>query len=114
MAVQNYGNLLINFNVVKYEGEVDIQDGAITRNYNPQVNGSAVITSDITTNKSTINIPIRVTPESNADFDEFYDLGDANTIVFRDKSYSRCVMVEKPSRQDMQVVTYVFHGDPAA
>lgn len=114
MAIQKYANLSINSTVIKYEAELDVQDGSITRNYNPQINGSAQITSDISTNKSTISIQVRQSNVSDSDFDDFYDKGDANLIFIDDKSYSRATMKEKPSRQNMQLVTYVFECDPPA
>ena len=113
MAILNYGDLSINGTVISYEGAVKIQAGSIKRVVNPQVNGSKIITSDISTNMSKITIPVRVSPSSNDQFDAFFNNGDNNTISFRDKNFTACVMEELPEREDMAVVEYVFMGDPA-
>ena len=112
MTVLNYQNLLINGTVIAYDGAVKVTDGSITRVGNPQINGKVVYTSDLSTNMSTIIVPIRVTPESNEQFDEFYDNGDNNTIIFGDKSYSNCAMEVKPEREDQAIVEYKFFGNP--
>ncbi len=113
MTIQNNGDLLANGNVIAYEGRVKIEDGSITRVPNPQVNGEVVITTDITSNRSKITIPIRVTTESNNTFDDLFDNGDDNIITFRDKNYTRCYMEVKPEREDVEIVEYVFFGNPA-
>lgn len=113
MTIQNYGTLIINGKVIAYEGAVKIENGSITRKVNPQVNGSKIITSDISTNMSRITVNIRVTPESNKIFDEFYNNGDNNTITFRDLNFSSCLLEKIPEREDQGVVDYVFLGDPA-
>ena len=53
-----------------------------------------------------------LSPESNETFDEFYDNEDNNIITFRDKNYSGCFMEVKPEREDLEVVEYVFMGNP--
>ena len=58
MTIQDYGSLLINGEVIAYETAPKIEKGSKTRNFFPQVNGSKVITTDITTNKSKITIYI--------------------------------------------------------
>jgi hypothetical protein len=112
MAIQDYGDLTINGNVVTYEGRVKIEAGSRTRVVNPQVDGSQIITTDISTNKSKITVPIRVTPETNKTFDALYDNGDNNIITFRDRNFTRCVMEVKPEREDLEIVEYVFMGNP--
>jgi hypothetical protein len=113
MSILNYGDLSINGTVESYEGAVKIQAGSIKRVVNPQVNGSKIITSDISTNMSKIIIPVRVSPASNARYDALFNNGDNNTISFRDKNFTACVMEELPEREDMAIVEYVFIGDPA-
>ena len=113
MAIQDYGDLLINGTVIAYEGAVKIEKGTKTRSFNPQVNGQKVITSDISTNMSKITINVRVTPENDSDFDSFYDNGDNNTITFRDQNFTACAMEVLPEREDLATVDYVFMGDPA-
>ena len=113
MAIINYGDLSINGTVRSYEGAVKITPGSIKRVVNPQVNGSKIITSDISTNKSKITIPVRVSPASNDEYDELYNNGDNNTISYRSKNFTGCVIEELPEREDMAVVEYVFYGDPA-
>jgi hypothetical protein len=112
MAIQDYGDLTINGNVVKYEGRVKIEAGSKTRISNPQVNGDTIITTDISTNKSKITVPIRVTPESNKTFDSFFDNEDNNIITFRDRNFTRCFIEVKPEREDLEIVEYVFMGNP--
>lgn len=113
MAILDYGDLSINGTVISYEGAVKIEYGSKKRVVNPQVNGSKIITTDISTNMSKITIPVRVNPSSNKQFDTFYNNGDNNTISFRDKNFSACVMEVLPEREDLAVVEYVFLGDPA-
>lgn len=113
MAILNYGDLVINGNAVSYEGAVKIQSGSIKRNVHPQVNGGKLITSDISTNMSKITVTIRVTPASNDKFDEYFQNGDNNTISYRDKNFTGCLLEELPEREDMATVDYVFYGDPA-
>lgn len=113
MAILDYGDLLINGTVIKYDGKVKIEKGSITRVANPQISGEVVYTTDITTNRSKITIPIRVTPESNDQFDDLYNNGDNNTISFRDANFSRCAMEMIPEREDQAVVEYIFFGNPA-
>jgi hypothetical protein len=113
MAILEYGNLSINGTVISYEGAVKIEAGSKKRIVNPQVNGGKIITTDITTNVSKITVKVRVTPESNAQFDAFYDNGDNNTISFRDQNFSGCVLEILPEREDLSTVDYVFFGDPA-
>lgn len=113
MAILNYGDLSINGTVISYEGAVKIEPGSKKRVVNPQVNGSKIITSDISTNMSKITIPIRVSPASNDQFDALYNNGDNNTIAFRDKNFTACVIEMLPEREDMAVVEYIFYGDPA-
>lgn len=113
MAILNYGDLVINGNAVSYEGAVKIQAGSIKRNVHPQVNGSKIITSDISTNMSKITVTIRVTPASNDKFDEYFQNGDNNTISYRDKNFTGCLIEEIPEREDLATVDYVFYGDPA-
>ena len=69
MAIQQYGDLFINGQVVAYEGAVKIEDGSITRVPNPQVNGQVIYTEDISTNRSKIMLTVRVNPENDALFD---------------------------------------------
>jgi hypothetical protein len=113
MAILDYGNLLINNTVIKYDGRIKIEDGTRTRVANPQVNGEIIYTSDISTEVSKITVPIRVSPDSNKQFDALYDNGDNNTISFRDKNFSKCVMEVLPEREDQEIVEYVFMGNPA-
>jgi len=113
MTVLDYGNLLINGAVVKYESAVKIEKGSKTRNVHPQINGSKIITTDISTNKSKITVPIRNTQESIAQFDTYYNNGDNNTITFRDQNFIGCVIEMLPEREDQGVTDYVFFGDPA-
>jgi hypothetical protein len=113
MAILEYGNLSINGTVISYEGAVKIEAGSKKRIANPQVNGSKIITTDITTNVSKITVKVRVTPESNDQFDAFFNNGDNNTIAFRDKNFSACFLEIIPEREDLSTVDYVFFGDPA-
>lgn len=111
MAVIDFGDLIINGTVIKYEGRVKIEEGSKTRKVHPQVNGGKIITTDIESARSKITIPIRSTPETNATFDEFYNLEDNNLITYRDKAYAACVMEMIPEREDQEIVEYVFFGD---
>lgn len=112
MAILDYGTLSINGTIIAYEGAIKIQAGSKKRIVNPQVNGSKIITTDISTNMSKITIPVRNTPASAAQFDAFYNNGDNNTISFRDQNFTSCLIEELPEREDMAVVQYVFIGDP--
>lgn len=113
MAIQDYGDLLINGTVIAYEGAVKIEKGSKTRNFHPQINGQKIITTDISTNKSKITVTVRVTPESNENFDTYYNNGDNNSITFRDQNFTACAMEMLPEREDLATVDYVFYGDPA-
>lgn len=113
MAILDYGDLLINNTVISYEGAVKVEKGSKTRNFHPQVNGPKIITTDISTNKSKITITVRVTPDSNKDFDGFFNNGDSNIITFRDQSFNNCALEIIPEREDLATVDYVFYGDPA-
>lgn len=113
MAILDYGDLVINGKVISYEAAVKIENGTITRNVHPQVNGSKIITSSIESNKSKITMTIRVTPENNDLFDGIYNNGDNNTVSFGDKNFSACVMEVLPEREDLGTVDYMLYGDPA-
>ncbi len=113
MAILDYGDLLINGTVISYEGAVKVKNGTKKRTANPQVNGKKIITTDISTNMSMITVTIRVTPESNADFDALFNNDDNNTITFRDQNFVSCFIEELPEREDQQTVDYIFYGDPA-
>lgn len=113
MAILDYGDLLINGTVIKYDGKVKIEKGSITRVPNPQINGQVIYTTDLASNRSKITVPIRVSPTSNEDFDNLYANGDNNTISFRDQNFSNCAMEMIPEREDQAVVEYVFFGNPA-
>lgn len=113
MAILDYGDLLINGTVISYEGTVKVEAGSKKRVINPQVNGSKVITTDISTNFSKITVPVRVSTASNKQFDGFYNNGDNNTISFRDQNFTSCVLEMIPEREDLAIVNYVFFGDPA-
>jgi hypothetical protein len=113
MAILDYGNLSINGTVISYEGAVKIEAGSKKRIVNPQINGGKIITTDITTNVSKITVKVRVTPESNDQFDAFFNNGDNNTISFRDQNFSGCLLEMLPEREDLSTVDYVFLGDPA-
>ena len=84
MAILNYGDLSINGTVISYEGAVKVQAGSIKRVVNPQVNGSKIITSDISTNMSKITIPVRVSPSSNNQFDAFFNRYPSTNGIFHD------------------------------
>lgn len=112
MAILEYGDLEINGSVVSYESPVKIQQGSVTRNFYPQVNGEIVITNDISTNFSTITVNVRNTPENVEQFREYLNNGDNNTIKFRDQSYNRCTLIVLPEEQDLETVDYVFQGNP--
>jgi hypothetical protein len=113
MAIQKQGDLLINGKPIAYEGKVKIQDGSEKRNFHPQVNGSIIITSDVSTNIGMVIVPVRATDENKALFTSFHDNGDNNTISFRDQNFSNCAMEEKPLTEDLEIVEYVFKGNPA-
>jgi hypothetical protein len=113
MALLDYGNLSINGTVVAYDGRVKIEKGSRTRTPLPQVNGEILIQTDISTERSKITIPIRVSSSSNEQFDTFYDNGDNNTISFRDENFTKAFMEVLPEREDQEVVEYVFYANPA-
>jgi hypothetical protein len=113
MTILDYGDLLINGTVIAYEGAVKVKPGAKKRTVHPQVNGQKIVTTDIAENMSMITVNILVTPESNTQFDGFYNNGDNNTITFRDQNFTACIMEEPPEREDLATVDYVFMGDPA-
>lgn len=114
MSLQQ-GDLTINTKVIAYDpaGKVRIQKGTATRVPYPQVNGSLIVVEDISTKMSKITIPIRVTAETNKTFDEFYNNDDNNVITFRDQNFSGCFMEVIPEREDLELVDYVFMGNPA-
>lgn len=112
MAIINYGDLVINGVVRSYEGAVKITPGSITRKTHPQINGSAITTSDISTNFSMITINVRVTPEILDDFRDLYNNGDNNTISFRDRNFSNCKLTVRPEEEDLGTADFVFEGDP--
>ncbi len=112
MTILDYGNLLINGTVIKYDGKVKVEKGTRTRVPNPQVNGEVIYTTDISTERSKITVPVRVSPESNDQFNDLYSNGDNNTITFRDSNFSKCAMEVLPEREDQEVVEYVFFGNP--
>jgi hypothetical protein len=113
MAQLDYGNLSINGTVVAYDGRVKIEKGTRTRTPNPQVNGEIIYTTDITTERAKVTVPIRVSPTSNEQFDTFYDNDDNNTISFRDENFTKATMEVLPEREDQEVVEYVFYANPA-
>lgn len=113
MAILTQGNLSINGTAIAYEGKIKIEAGSPKRVFNPQYNGQKIITSDISSNLSKITIPVRATPENNKQFDSFYQNGDNNTIAFRDQNFSACALEMIPEREDLEIVEYVFYGDPA-
>ena len=107
------GNLSINGTVIAYEGYVKVKPGSKKRTAYPQVNGKKIITTSVEENRSMITVTIRVTPSSNTQFDEFFNNGDNNTIIFRDKNFTACFLEEIPERSDLETVDYIFYGDPA-
>lgn len=113
MAIQKQGDLVINGKAIAYEGKVKIEAGSATRNVFAQVNGAKLITSDVSTNISTISVPVRATPENIELFTSFFNNGDNNTISFRDLNFSGCVMEKLPQVEDLEIVEYMFKGDPA-
>lgn len=113
MAILKQSDLYINGKPVAYEGKVKTQAGSATRNFHPQVNGSMIITSDISTNVGIVIVPVRATPENVELFTSFYDNGDNNTISFRNENFSNCGLTVKPEIEDLEIVEYVFKGDPA-
>lgn len=112
MAILDYGDLTINGNVIAYEGKVKIERGTRTRTANPQVGGDIIYTTDNSTERSKVIVPVRVSPASNKQFDEFYNNGDNNTISFRDKNFSRATMEVSPEREDQELVEYTFFANP--
>lgn len=113
MAIQKQGDLNINGKTVSYEGKVKIEAGSITRNVFSQVNGSKIITSDVSTNIGMVIVPVRATDENKALFKSFYDNGDNNVISFRNQNFSNCAMEKDPLTEDLEIVEYVFKGNPA-
>ena len=113
MAILQQGNLVINGTPIAYEGKVKTQAGSITRNVFSQVNGSKIITSDVSTNISIIRIPIRSTTENRKLFESFYNNNDNNTISFGEQNFSNCVMEVLPELENLELGEYVFKGDPA-
>lgn len=112
MAILDYGDLTINGTVIKYDGRVKVERGTRTRVANPQIGGDIIYTTDISTEMAKVTVPVRVSPDSNKQFDGFYDNGDNNTMTFRDKNYSRATMEVVPEREDQEVVEYVFFANP--
>lgn len=110
----DYQNLLINNTVVKYDGRLKVKNGSKTRTGNPQINGGIIYTTDISTEMTTITIPVRAEPESNARFEQFYTNGDNNTITIGDTNYIRATMTELPEIEDQEVVEYVFTANIAS
>lgn len=113
MTIHKQDDLLINTITIGYEGKVKTQAGSITRNVFSQVNGSKIITSDVSTNVSIIRIPIRSTTENRKLFESFYHNGDNNTISFGEQNFSGCVMEVLPELENLELGEYVFKGDPA-
>ena len=113
MTILDYGDLTINGKVMAYEGAVKIEKGSPTFTVHPQVNGGKFVRQDISTNYSTIKIPVRVTPDNNKEYDALRANGDNNVITFRDQNFTGCLMDKLPEREDLAIVDYVFFGDPA-
>jgi hypothetical protein len=113
MSILDYGDLTINNTVIKYDGRIKVERGTKTRTPLPQVNGEIVYQTDISTERSKITVPIRVSPESNKQFDRFFDNGDNNIISFRDENFSKATMEVVPEREDQEIVEYVFFANPA-
>jgi len=113
MAIQKQGDLVINGKTVGYEGKVKTQTGSITRNFHPQVNGSIIITSDVSTNIGMVIVPVRATDENKALFTSFYNNGNNNTVSFRNENFSDCSVEVLPQTEDLEIVEYVFKGNPA-
>lgn len=112
MTILDYGNLTINNTVIKYDGKIKIERGVRTRTPNPQVNGDIIYTTDITTERSKITVPIRVSPDTNKQFDAFFDNGDNNVISFRGNNFSKATMEVVPEREDQEIAEYVFFANP--
>jgi len=113
MAIQKQGDLIINGKTISYEGKVKIQVGSQKRNFFSQVNGSIIITSDVSTNIGMVIVPVRATDENKALFASFYNNGDNNIISFRNQNFSNYSMEEEPLTEDLEIVEYVFKGNPA-
>tara|TARA_R100001463_G_scaffold126826_1_gene184714 strand:- start:705 stop:1052 length:348 start_codon:yes stop_codon:yes gene_type:complete len=112
--IVQFGDLAINGQPVALNSEPTLTDGAITRMSNPQINGDTIITQDISTNKSTISIPVMCNPENNELFDTFFANGNNNVITYDGKNYSSAVLTVKPERKNMEEATYVFESNPPA
>ena len=106
------GDLSINGTPVAYEGSVKVKAGSLKRTAFPQVNGPKIVVSSVESNLSMITVTIRVTPDSNDQFDAFFDNSDNNTIIFREDNFVACFIEELPERSDLETVDYVFYGDP--
>ena len=111
MTIINYAPLVINGKVVQYEGKIKVQRGSRTRVANPQVNGSIIYTSDISTDVSKITVSVRVTPQSNALFASFYNNGDNNVMSVGDENFSRATMEVLPETEDQEIAEYMFYTD---
>jgi len=112
MAIIDYGTLVINGVVFSFEGRVKIEAGKRTRMPHPQINGVMVVSTDIESARSKISVPTRVTPASDSTFDDLYTLEDNILITFRAKAFTGCFLEVIPEREDVEIVDYVFFGNP--
>jgi hypothetical protein len=101
----------IDGKVVPYEGNVTYSLGKETITFNPQTNGNIIKTKDISTAVGMVTIPARAT-KSNVDF--FRNLeGSEHVIQIGDISFSGMEFEVFPDIQDLEVVDFVFKGNPA-
>ena len=113
MAILKQGNLVINGKPIAYEGKVKIDDGSITRDVFSQVNGPKLITSDVSSNVSTITIPIRLTVESREYFRSLINKENNIVISVGDLHFSGCSLEDEPDVALLEIGEYVFKGNPA-
>ncbi len=101
----------IDGNIVAYEGNITYGLGKNTLNFLPQSNGSLIKTTDISTAMGMVTIPVRST-QLNIDFFRSLE-GSEHVIQVGDLSFSAMELEAFPDIQDLEVVDFVFKGNPA-
>tara|TARA_Y100000385_G_scaffold275847_1_gene320779 strand:+ start:556 stop:891 length:336 start_codon:yes stop_codon:yes gene_type:complete len=101
----------INGNVVAYEGNITYSLGKNTTVFNPQTNGKLLKTVDISSAIGSVTIPVRCTPENVELFRSFES--QENVVQVGDISFSGMEYEVFPDIQDLEVIDFVFKGNPA-
>ena len=101
----------INGKPVAYEGNITYSLGKNTTVFNPQTNGKLVKTIDISSAVGMVTIPVRCT-NKNVELFRSFD-GQENVIQIGDISFFGMEYEVFPDVQDLEVVDFIFKGNPA-